>query len=268
MKYLAFDLETTGLEPGRDRILEFCFIELDDQLQELGRWTRLVDPGVPVSQEIQDLTGITPDMLLGQPPFSLHAARIQALVKDAVLIAHNSSFDVPFLHMELLRAGLPGLAPDHPCIDTLVIERHVNSHRLAEVYKRYVGAPFEGSHRSEADVLATVEVLRRQRAAHATALPGPALDDLLVAKVDRHFGGDKRVRQWLDHGRRFYRDTSGMIRLGFGPYRDCPAIQTHTCREGGVGHHEEFLRWMLRRDFTDETKTTVEMILTARQLAA
>jgi DNA polymerase III subunit epsilon len=263
MKVVAFDLETTGLEAERDRVLEFCFVELDDQLQERGRWSRLVDPGVPVSKEITEITGITTEMVKGQPPFSAHAPRIQALVKDAVLVAHNSSFDVPFLHMELVRAGQTGLAPDHPCVDTLVIERHVNSHRLSEVYKRYVGKEFEGSHRSEADVLATVEVLRRQRESHKAALPGSDLSDLLVSKVDQHFGGDQRVRHWLDHGRRFYKDPAGIIVLAFGPYRGCPAVQVHACKAGNSGTHEEFLRWMLRRDFPTETKAAVEMILRA-----
>jgi DNA polymerase III subunit epsilon len=264
VKLVAFDLETTGLEMERDRVLEFCFVELDPSLQELGRWSRLVDPGIPVSKLIEDLTGISTDMVKGQPPFSAHAPRIQALVKDAVLIAHNHSFDVPFLDMELRRAGQPGLAPDHPCIDTLVIERHVNSHRLSEVYKRYVGAPFDGGHRSEADVLATVEVLRRQRDQHAAVLPANGLEGLLATNVDRHFGGETRVRQWLDHGHRFYRDPKGTIRYGFGPHRGCPAIQWHPCVNGAEGHHEEFLRWMLRRDFPSETKATVEMILRAR----
>ena len=265
MKVVAFDLETTGLEVERDRVLEFCFVELDEDLVEKGRWSRLVDPGIPVSKDIEELTGISTAMVKGQPPFSSHAPRIQALVKDAVLVAHNSAFDVPFLHMELLRSGQPGLAPDHPCVDTLVIERHVNSHRLADVYRRYVGAPFDGGHRSEADVTATVEVLRRQRVAHRDALPnaGASLSDLLVAKVDQHFGGDKRVRHWLDHGRRFYRDPAGTIVLGFGPYRGCPAIQWHTCKAGNDGTHEEFLRWMLRRDFPSDTKAAVEMILRA-----
>jgi DNA polymerase III epsilon subunit-like protein len=265
MKVVAFDLETTGLEVERDRVLEFCFAELDESLAEKGRWSRLVDPGIPVSKDIEELTGISTAMVQGQPPFAAHAPRIQALVKDAILVAHNSAFDVPFLHMELLRAGQPGLDPDHPCIDTLVIERHVNSHRLADVYKRYVGAPFEGGHRSEADVSATVEVLRRQRVERKDALPngGATLQDLLVAKVDEHFGGAKRVRHWLDHGRRFYRDPAGTIVLGFGPYRGCPAIRWHTCKAGNAGTHEEFLRWMLRRDFPADTKATVEMVLRA-----
>ncbi|HJQ92874.1 MAG TPA: 3'-5' exonuclease [Candidatus Thermoplasmatota archaeon] len=263
MKLVAFDLETTGLEMERDRVLEFCFVELGADLQELGRWSRLVDPGIPVSKEIEELTGISTAMVKGQPPFSAHAPRVQALVRDAVLVAHNHSFDVPFLDMELRRAGQPGLAPDHPCIDTLVIERHVNSHRLSEVYRRYVGTPFDGSHRSEADVLATVEVLRRQREAHASLLPANGLEGLLATNVDRHFGGEARVRHWLDHGHRFYRDPKGTVRLGFGPHRGCPAVAWHPCVNGAEGHHEEFLRWMLRRDFPTETKATVNMLLRA-----
>lgn len=263
MKLVAFDLETTGLEVERDRVLEFCFVELDPSLQERARWGRLVDPGVPVSKEIEELTGISTDMVRGQPPFAAHAPRIQRLVGDAVLVAHNHSFDLPFLDMELRRAGQPGLAPDHPCIDTLVIERHVNSHRLAEVYKRYVGKPFDGAHRSEADVLATVEVLRRQRVEHADVLPsaGEKLEDLLALNVDRHFGGDKRVRRWLDHAHKLYAGPDGVARFGFGPYRGCPAVQWHACTAGNEGHHAEFLRWMLRRDFAAETKATVEMLL-------
>ena len=267
MKVVAFDLETTGLEMERDRVLEFCFVELDDSLNELGRWSRLVDPGIPVSHEIEELTGISTAMVKGQLPFASHAARIQALVTGATLIAHNAAFDVPFLSMELQRAGQPGLAPDHPCIDTLVIERHVNSHKLLDVYRRYVGKPFDGGHRSEADALATIEVLRRQRAAHAAALPGPALGDLVTTKVDQHFGGEKRVRHWLDHGHRFYRDAEGTVRFGFGPHRGCPAIQAHDC-VGGFGQHEEFLRWMLRRDFPEQTKATVDMILLAKAPAS
>jgi DNA polymerase III epsilon subunit-like protein len=263
VKVVAFDLETTGLEMERDRVLEFCFVQLGPDLQEAARWSRLVDPGIPVSREIEELTGITNEMVRGQPPFASHAPRIQGLVRDAVLVAHNHAFDLPFLDMELRRAGQPGLAPDHPCIDTLVIERHVNSHRLAKVYERYVGRPFDGAHRSEADCLATVEVLRRQRAAHAAALPGGGerLEDLLALNVDRHFGGDARVRRWLDHAHKVYAGADGVARLGFGPHRGCPAVQRHLCVSGVQGHHAEFLRWMLRRDFQPETKAVVRRLL-------
>ena len=255
-KYLAFDLETTGLEPDRDRILEFCFIELDDQLREVARWGRLVDPTVPIPHEIQELTGITSDMVVGQPPFAMHAPRIQKLVEGATLIAHNSMFDVQFLDSELRRAGQPGIRVEHPCIDTLVIERRVNSHNLAKTYTRYTGHGMEGAHRSEADTLATVEVLRRQRAAHAAALPAE-LDRLTVAALDLHFDGQAKARIWLDHAHRFYRDQAGTIRFGFGPHRNSPALA-----------HEDFLLWMKGKDFAPDTQAAVDMILKAKTVLA
>ena len=260
VKLLAFDLETTGLDRHRDRIMEFCFVELDDDLQEKGRWSRLVDPGIPIPPEIEALTGIRTDMVRGQPPFSSHAPRIQQLVKGATLIAHNYAFDVPFLDAKLKEAGQPGLAPDHPCIDTLVIERYVNSNRLADTYRRYTGLEHDGGHRSEGDVLATVEVLRRQRQKHADRLPAGGLADLVYTRVDGHFGGEGKVRFWLDHEHRFYRDGAGAIRFGFGKHRGCPALQP-ACEKDPGDRHDEHLRWMLRKDFSAETKATVEMIL-------
>jgi DNA polymerase III subunit epsilon len=252
MKLIAFDLETTGRDPERDRILEFCFIELDHDLKELGRWSRIVDPQVAIPKEIQDLTGIKPEMVLGQPPFSLHAPRIQLLVEGATLIAHSHTFDVQFLNKELRLAGQPGVTVDHPCIDTLEIERVVNSHRLAETFRRYTGQPMEGNHRSEADVLATVEVLRRQRVAHAAALPA-TLEGLTVPNLKRHFEGEAATRSWLDHGHRFYRDHLGTIRFGFGKYRNEPALE-----------HEDYLLWMKGKDFPADCKATIDMILKAK----
>lgn len=264
MKVVAFDLETTGKDPERDRVTEFCFIELDGNLSEQARWSRLVDPGMTIPKEIQDLTGITQEMVAGQPPFATHAARIQALIKDAVLVAHNHTFDVQFLNRELRLAGQAGIAVDHPCIDTLFIERHVNAHRLGETYKRYTGQEMSGAHRSEADALATIEVLRRQRAAHAATLPGE-LQELIVAKLDARFAGTRPTRNWLDHGHRFYVDGTGLHRFGFGKYRDCPALRLHACMvDKRERTHEDYLLWMKGRDFPDETKATIDMMLRAK----
>jgi DNA polymerase III subunit epsilon len=263
VKLVAFDLETTGRDGERDRVIEFTFVELDDQLQEKGRWTRLVDPTVQIPKEVQELTGITQAMVTGQPAFAAHAPRIQALVADAVLVAHNHQFDTQFLNRELRLAGQAGIPPDHPCIDTLFIERQVNSHRLGETYKRYTGKDMDGAHRSEADTVATIEVLRAQRRLHPALLP-ERLEDLVVARLDARFSGE-RSRSWLDHGHRFYRDGTGTVRFGFGKYRDCPAIGPHECAVDKVPkQHEDYLLWMRGRDFPEETKATVEMILKAK----
>lgn len=252
MKYVAFDLETTGTDAERDRIVEFCFIELDAELNELGRWSALVHPQIPIPQEVVDVHGITDEMVADKPPFSAHAGRVQRLVSEATLIAHNHRFDVSFLHNELVRAGQPGLAVEHPAIDTLQIERQVNSHRLAGMYARYTGQDLDDAHRSEADTEATVEVLRRQRAAHADTLPAD-LDGLRVKDLVRHFDPEARMKTWLDHGHRFY-ETDGKPHFGFGKYRDA-AIDT------ADPDHKSYLLWMRDRDFPADAKAVVARLL-------
>ncbi len=249
-RILAFDLETTGLEPERDRILEFCFIEVDTNLQQVGSpFSALVDPGVEISEEIQQITGIEPAMVAGKPPFSHHAARIQRLVEGATLIAHNHRFDVAFLHAELSRAGQTGLAPNHPCIDTIAIERVVNGHSLEACFERYTGRKLEGAHRSQADTEATLEVLRAQMAKHADIL-GEDAAALTQPKLVQLRDPEADVRTWLDHGHRFYQDGSGVVRFGFSKHRHEP-----------VHEHKDFLQWMRSRDFPTDTLQIVDRLL-------
>lgn len=252
MKLVAFDLETTGVDAERDRIVEFCFIELDEDLKEMGRWTRLVHPGIPIPKETVDIHGITDEMVANEAPFEKHAGRIQRLIQDATLIGHSVRFDVGFIHNELVRAGQPGLAVNHPTIDTVQIERHVNSHRLAACYERYTGQPLDDAHRSEADIAATVEVLRQQRSAHADRLP-ESMDGLIGPRLNQHFNPDQVRREWLDHGRKFYRQGDATC-FGFGKFRD-------QVIDGTNPDHTSYLSWMKDRDFPADTKQVVTGLL-------
>jgi DNA polymerase III epsilon subunit-like protein len=247
MRTVAFDLETTGVGET-DRILEFCFVELGPDLEPLAPpWSELVNPGVPVPAEAVAIHAITDEMVAGKLPLSAHAPRIQRLVQDALLIGHNVGFDIRFLDRELRAAGQAGLSPSHARVDTYDIERFVNGHSLGACFQRYTGTPLDGAHRSAADAVATVEVLRRQRIAHKGTLPD-ALDGL---QPQRLFGEEpNRVRHWLDHGHRFYRDGQGTIRLAFGPHRHAAATS-----EPG------FLKWMLTRDFADDAKAVARDLL-------
>lgn len=249
MKLVAFDLETTGTDAQKDRIVEFCFIELDGELKETGRWSRLVDPGMPIPAETTAIHNITNEMVAEQPPFSHHASRIQRLVQDATLIAHNHRFDMQFLHNELQAAGQPGLTPDHPCIDTLQIERNVNSHSLGACYQRYMGESLGDAHRSEADTAGMVDILRRQRIIHAAKLPAD-LNGLVTSRLHGHFNPHAELRRWLDHGHRFYADNEGVVRFGFGKHRGDAAAE-----------HADYLLWMRDRDFPDDAKRIVEELL-------
>ena len=246
-KVLAFDLETTGLDTGLDRIIEFCFVALDGNLEVQGRYHALVDPEQPIPEESSEITGITDADVAGKPPFRAHAQRIQGLVDKSILVAHNGSFDMAVLNAELVRAGLPGIKPSHPLIDTLTIERYVNSHKLEAAYERYEGKGFDDAHRAEADTLATVAVLRGQRRVHGEKL-ATDLSGLLDSEIKKQLGYEDKL--YLDHDRRFYVDSEGVSRFNFGQHRG-EEVQS---RRG-------YLEWMLRREFSEDTMNVVKSLL-------
>lgn len=246
-RLIAFDLEATGLEAETDRIVEFCFFELDPKLQPVDRFHSLVRPGIPIPPEVTAVHGLRDEDLVGQPPFSQFASRIQEMIDNSVLVAHNCRFDLALLHYELVRAGLRGVSPNHPVIDTLAIENLVNGHNLAALYQRYAGTPLEGAHRAEADAMATVAVLRGQTSVHAEVL-GTEVGNLLLEKVRTRNGSDGRI--YLDHGRRFVKERDGIVRLNFGKLRGQPASE-----------HRDYLRWMLKADFADDTKQAAKELL-------
>ncbi|MEK6985328.1 MAG: 3'-5' exonuclease [Candidatus Thermoplasmatota archaeon] len=249
MQLFAFDLETTGLDGNTARIVEFCFIELDAAdpgLRELSRWSELVDPQMAIPPETTRVHGITDEMVRGKPAFAALAPRIQAIVQEAVLVAHNHKYDLEILSRELVRAGQPGLRPNHPCIDTQRVESTVNSHGLAATYERYHGKPFDGAHRSQADTEACVAVLRAQRATHAAKLPAD-LEELIVANLERRRNPERADRTWLDHGRKFYADAAGTIFYNFGKFRGQAIFASKETKD--------YLSWMRdKADFPDDIR--------------
>jgi DNA polymerase-3 subunit epsilon len=98
------DLETTGAHPVRDRITEIAVLRIEDG-RIVERWSSLVDPGVPIPATIQNFTGITDAMVADAPAFEQLAEPVQALLDDAVFVAHNARFDYGFLKNAFERMG-------------------------------------------------------------------------------------------------------------------------------------------------------------------
>lgn len=112
MRVLVLDTETTGLEHGRDKIIELAMLQVDIDTStglpvgDVVVYDGLEDPGIPISKEIQAITGISNDMVAGQ---HLDEARITAMLAQAdLVIAHNAGFDRPFCEARIPRfAQLP-----------------------------------------------------------------------------------------------------------------------------------------------------------------
>lgn len=101
---LAFiDLETTGANPVHDRITEIGVVEVDGG--EVRTWQTLVNPGRPIPEFIQQLTGIRNDMVADAPTFAEVAAELAARLQGRLFIAHNARFDYGFVRNEYQRLG-------------------------------------------------------------------------------------------------------------------------------------------------------------------
>ena len=164
IREIAFDTETTGLDPDKgDRIIELGAVELINHIPTGETFRMLVNPGRAVSDDTVRITGITDEMLAGQPPFEapIVVDRFLEFVGDAMIIAHNAKFDRGFLNMEMLRCGRP-VIEDARWIDTAAMAR-----------KKYPGAP------------ASLDALCRRFSIslESRTLHGALLDSQLLADV-------------------------------------------------------------------------------------
>lgn len=155
---VLLDLETTGGNTSQDRITEIAFLHFQD-----GRITpvsQLVNPQTRISPFIENLTGISNDMVADAPLFAEILQKIMPLLRGSLIIAHNSRFDYPFLRHECRRAGVHFAASALCSVQLsrkLYPEHH--KHSLDAIIERH-GIATENRHRAMSDVLALAQFLQ------------------------------------------------------------------------------------------------------------
>jgi DNA polymerase-3 subunit epsilon len=100
LDFVAFDLETTGLDSKKERIVEIGAVRFDRR-GPIGRFSVLVDPGIPMPPEASRINGITDEMLKGKPTLDEVLGDFLRFARDSVLVAHNASFDCGFVDAAL-----------------------------------------------------------------------------------------------------------------------------------------------------------------------
>jgi len=151
MKFVAFDLETTGTKPKEDMIVEIGAVLFDEDRAVKGYGT-LIDPGMPVPPEASAVNGITDDMLRGKPGIADVLGEFADFCGGLPLVAHNAPFDFKFLlgDINLHRAA----APQGVVLDTLPLARKIfpglPNYKLGTLV-RHFGFPSGTFHRAEED---------------------------------------------------------------------------------------------------------------------
>ncbi len=170
-RYAFVDLETTGGDPVRDRIIEIAIITVEDG-EAIDEWSSLVAPETRVPATVVSLTGITAEALAGAPAFTAITEEIVERLRGRTLVAHNARFDYGFLRNSLRREGI---AYQAPAICTLRLARdlypRLQRHGLDALTQRFDVA-VESRHRALDDIRATLALtqrLRDERGARAVA---------------------------------------------------------------------------------------------------
>lgn len=159
---IVFDLETTGLDFIRDRIIQISYIKVSpDGIEE--RENLFVNPEKPIPHEVVELTGITNDDVKDAPTFKALAPQLSEKFKGCDFAGYNSNhFDIPMLAEEFLRAGIDFDFSKVRLIDAQTIFHKMERRNLAAAYKFYCGRKMEEdftAHRADEDTEATYRVL-------------------------------------------------------------------------------------------------------------
>jgi len=253
---IFFDLETTGLNPEKDRICQFHAIRIsagNGNGFEKDELTFLCDPEMAVEKKAQDTHGFSRKLLQKYPPFEARADEVQALfAPDEIIVGYNSrTFDTIMLHHELVRVGRQGLLCDpstddivQPEIDLLKVWRTLEPRNLKGAAQRFgVDIPDEDKlHDARADTSLLPAILTNMR-----ALFGASPNQLAaLTEADE-----------VDRAGKFKHDENGRIVFAFGKHRDGLAFD-----------QPGYLRWMLKGDFPYSTKEIARRILREKGLLA
>lgn len=158
--YVVFDIETTGFSPLKNKIIEIGAVKVEKG-KIVDRFSTFVNPGVPIPFKIEQLTGISDSMVLSAPDITVILPEFLGFCRDAVLVAHNASFDMSFI---LHNAKELGYEFDPTYLDTVGLARYLlpklRRYKL-DVVAKELGVSLENHHRAVDDAEATAGIFQR-----------------------------------------------------------------------------------------------------------
>ena len=267
---IVFDLETTGLDMVKDRIIQISYIKVYPDGTEV-RKNQFVNPEKPIPEEVVALTGISNDDVKDAPTFKQLAATFNQEFSGCDFAGYNSNhFDVPMLAEEFLRAGIDFDFSKCRLIDAQNIFMKMERRNLAAAHKFYCGRKMEEdfeAHRADQDTEATYCVLKGELDRYAPGVQEEA-DRVLNNDMDELAEFSKRNDNVDFAGRIVWqelKDADGNVILdekgnprkhevfNFGKYKGWDVAEILTKDPG-------YFTWVLGSDFTNNTKQVLTRI--------
>ena len=253
-----FDLEATGLNVIRDRIVQIALIKYPKGGGEPTELSMLINPGIPISEEAMGVHGITPKDVANKPTFVQVAQQIYDFIGDADLAGYNSNrFDVPMLLEEFDRAGIDFDLTRRRLVDVQRIFYKMEPRTLRAALKFYTGEEMENAHDALADVRATINVFKGQLDYYrgqdhvdddGNVTPQPLSNGI---KAIHEFCNDLR---YLDATQRLKLDENNEVVFAFGKYLGKPAKEV-------LREEPNYFNWMLNNDFSVQVKQILRQLM-------
>lgn len=241
---VVFDIESTGVSPRKDRIIELAAIKLMPDGEEISKcW--LMNPGVPIPPETTAIHGISDEIVKDCPTFSDKADEIFEFFRGCDLSGFNADrFDIPCLEEEFARVGMAFAPSARKHVDVQRIYHKKEPRDLSAAVRFYLGRNHDGAHGAEADTRATLEVLKAQMAKYAD-LPETVdeMDEYLVPHDPMNADRAGTLR-WKD----------GELTINFGKKKG-ESLKKLLLNE------PNYLKWILKGDFDTEVRMIIKDLL-------
>jgi DNA polymerase-3 subunit epsilon len=242
------DLETTGINISKDRIVEISILKVYPGGREESK-TRRINPEMPIPQEATAIHGITDEDVKDCPKFREIARSLAALIEDCDLAGFNSNrFDIPLLAEEFLRAEVEIDLNKRKFIDVQTIFHKMEQRTLTAAYKFYCDKDLESAHSAETDARATYEVLKAQ------------LERYPDLKNDINFlSGFSSFKNHVDFAGRMIYNEKGEEVINFGKYKGRLVAEVLNVDPG-------YYSWIMGGDFALDTKKKLSEIWQRMQM--
>ncbi len=244
-----FDLEATGVNILNDRIVEISVVKIfPDGRREVK--TRRINPEMHIPEEASAIHGIYDKDVANEPTFRAISKNFFIYLEDCDLGGYNiTKFDIPMLTREFSRAGLTFTTANRRIIDAYNIFCRMEPRNLSAAYKFFCGKDMKDAHSAEADTLATVEIFEGEikRYSQMTREDYPEDIEKWPETLDEfHTFCNQRMIDSIDPDGRFkWKNGEAVVAFGKNAGTSLRRIAID---------NPDFLRWILRSDFSVEVK--------------
>ncbi len=254
-----FDVETTGLNVLRDRIVQIALIKYQKHKPQPIELQLLINPEIPISEESISIHGFTSQDLANKPTFLQVGEQLFDFIGDADLAGYNAArFDIPMLIEEFDRIGLVFDMTGRRIIDVQRIFYKMEPRTLKAALKFYCQKDLVDAHDAMADTRATVEIFKGQ----LTHYEGKTLENeegkTIEAPIKKDiqalsdFTNDYNI---IDATQRLKYDQNGIMVFNFGKYIGQPVAEVLAVKDKNYAH------WILEKEFSAQVKQTIRQVV-------